>query len=84
MVTLKKILFPTDFSANANHVPSHAISCKKHMDNYVDQQMPRILPDDTTEIRIRRVISKGKPAEEIAVMRAGLLGLEGKYLRRFA
>ena len=101
MVTLKKILFPTDFSSNANHALSHAIrltrfnkgelivqhvvstyfegyphwstlfdlhELQKHMDNYVDQQMPRILPDDMAEIRIRNVISRGKPAEEIAAL----------------
>jgi len=99
MVSFKKILFPTDFSANANHALTHAIQIanfqkgelivqhvvsnyfeqyphwatlfdvhelQKHMDNYVSAQMSKILPNDS--IAVRRVISKGKPAEEIAAL----------------
>jgi nucleotide-binding universal stress UspA family protein len=102
MVTFKKILFPTDFSPNANHALRHAIQLadfhkgelivqhvvsdyfekhshwatlfdihelQKYMDGYVDAEMAKTLsPGDTADITIRRVISKGKPAEEIAAL----------------
>jgi len=101
MVSLKKILFPTDFSPNANHALLHALQLadfhkgelivqhvvsdyfekhshwatlfdihemQKYMDCYVEAEMARSLPTDSTGITIRRVISKGKPAEEIAAL----------------
>jgi nucleotide-binding universal stress UspA family protein len=99
MVTINKILFPTDFSANANRALLHAIQLadfnkgelivqhvvsdyfekhshwstlfdihefQKYMDCYVESEMAKSLPKDLSRIRIRPVISKGKPAEEIA------------------
>jgi nucleotide-binding universal stress UspA family protein len=102
MVTFKKILFPTDFSPNANHALRHAIQLadfhkgelivlhvvsdyfekhshwatlfdihelQKYMDGYVDAEMAKALsPGDAADITVRRVISKGKPAEEIAAL----------------
>ena len=101
MVSLKKILFPTDFSANAHHALLHAMQLadfnkgelivqhvvsdyfekhshwatlfdihemQKYMDGYVETEMSRILPVGANEITTRRVISKGKPAEEIAAL----------------
>jgi nucleotide-binding universal stress UspA family protein len=101
MVSFKKILFPTDFSANAHHALLHAMQLadfnkgelivqhvvsdyfekhshwatlfdihemQKYMDGYVETEMSRILPVSATEITTRRVISKGKPAEEIAAL----------------
>jgi nucleotide-binding universal stress UspA family protein len=101
MVTIKKILFPTDFSANANHALLHAVQLagfnagelivqhvvsdyferhshwstlfdihefQKYMDGYVQSEMTKALPKDLSGIRIRPVISKGKPAEEIAAL----------------
>jgi nucleotide-binding universal stress UspA family protein len=100
MITFKKILFPTDFSANASNALRHAIQLadfhqgelivqhvvsdyfekhshwatlfdihemQKFMDGYVDAEMAKALPD-AAGITIRRVISKGKPAEEIAAL----------------
>jgi nucleotide-binding universal stress UspA family protein len=100
MVSFKKILFPTDFSPNANHALTHAMQIanfqngelivqhvvsdyfERHshwstlfdihelqtaMDNYVDGQMSTAVPSDSG-ITIRRVISKGKPAEAIAAL----------------
>jgi nucleotide-binding universal stress UspA family protein len=100
-MSFKNILFPTDFSPNANHALKHAIrianfskgevivqhvvsdyferhshwatlfdihELQKFMDIYVDVQMSKALPKDATNITIRPVISKGKPAEEIAAM----------------
>jgi nucleotide-binding universal stress UspA family protein len=100
MVSFKKVLFPTDFSPNANHALTHAIQIanfqkgelivqhvvsdyfERHshwstlfdihelqtfMDNYVEGQMSKSLPKDPS-ITVRQVISKGKPAEEIAAL----------------
>jgi nucleotide-binding universal stress UspA family protein len=101
MVNFKKILFPTDFSPNANHALLHAIQLadfhkgelivqhvvsdyfekhshwstlfdihefQKFMDCYVEAEMAKALPPDISDINIRRVVSKGKPAEEIAAL----------------
>jgi nucleotide-binding universal stress UspA family protein len=99
MIAFKKILFPTDFSANADKALTHAIrlanfdngevivqhvvgdyfekhphwatlfdlhELQKYMDCYVDAHMKKILANETDTVRFRTVISKGKPAEEIA------------------
>lgn len=99
MAAFKKILFPTDFSPNADKALTHAIrladfDCgevivqhvvgnyfEKHphwatlfdlhelhkcMDGYVDTHMAAILPKGTVNVRVRTVISKGKPADEIS------------------
>src|SRR5262245_49063210 len=99
MAGFKKILFPTDFSANADNALAHAIrladfdagevivqhvvgnyvekhphwatlfdvrELHKFMDGYVDVHMAKILPKDCGKVRIRPLISKGKPADEIA------------------
>lgn len=101
MVQFKKILFPTDFSANANHALRHAIQLanfqkgevvvqhvmsdyferhshwatlfdihemQTYMDNYVDSQMAKMLSSEASNVSIRKVISKGKPAAEIAAL----------------
>src|SRR5438876_10366603 len=101
MIGFKKILFPTDFSANADKALAHALRLaefdkgevlvqhvvgnyfEKHshwatlfdpremqtyMDGYVDVHMKGMLPKDTGDVRIRTVITKGKPAEEIAAL----------------
>jgi nucleotide-binding universal stress UspA family protein len=101
MIGFKKILFPTDFSANADKALAHALrlaefdkgevivqhvvgnyfekhshwatlfdlhELQKHMDGYVDARMKDRLPKETGDVRIRTVISKGKPAEEIAAL----------------
>ena len=101
MIGFKKILFPTDFSANADKALAHAIrlaefdkgevivqhvvgdyfekhshwatlfdlhELQKYMDCYVEARMKDRLPKETGEGRIRTVISKGKPAEEIAAL----------------
>src|ERR1051326_3916014 len=101
MIGFKKILFPTDFSANADKALAHAIrlaefdkgevivqhvvgdyfekhshwatlfdlhELQKYMDCYVEARMKDRLPKETGEVRIRTVISKGKPAEEIAAL----------------
>jgi nucleotide-binding universal stress UspA family protein len=101
MVTFKKILFPTDFSPNANHALRHAVQLadfhkgelifqhvvsdyfekhshwatlfdihelQKYMDVQVDVEMAKALPTAGGDITVRRVISKGKPAEEIAAL----------------
>jgi nucleotide-binding universal stress UspA family protein len=39
---------------------------QKFLDGYVDAEMAKALPSNNEGITIRRVISKGKPAEEIA------------------
>jgi nucleotide-binding universal stress UspA family protein len=98
---IKKILFPTDFSPNANHALLHALQLadfhngelivqhvvsdyfekhshwatlfdvhefQKYMDCYVEAGMASVLPKDTSGITIRQVVSKGKPAEEIAAL----------------
>src|SRR5438128_623915 len=99
MIAFKKILFPTDFSANADKALTHAIrlanfdngevilqhvvgdyfekhpqcatlfdlhELQKYMDGYVDAHMKKILANQTETVRFRTVLSKGKPAEEIA------------------
>ena len=101
MVRINKILFPTDFSPNANRELLHAVQLadfnkgelivqhvvsdyfekhshwvtlfdvhefQKYMDGYVQAEMARSLPKDTSGINIRQVICKGKPAEEIAAL----------------
>jgi nucleotide-binding universal stress UspA family protein len=101
MVTFKKILFPTDFSLNANHALLHALrladfqkgelivlhvvtdyfekhshwstlfdihELQKYMDIQVAAEMAKVLPPGTTDVSVRKVISKGKPAEEIAAL----------------
>jgi nucleotide-binding universal stress UspA family protein len=101
MVPVKKLLFPTDFSANATHALRHAIQLagfsegeivvqhvvsdyfeqhkhwatlfdvhelQKHMDGYVATEVAKALPTDADGIRVRQVISKGKPADEIAAL----------------
>jgi nucleotide-binding universal stress UspA family protein len=106
MIGFKKILFPTDFSANADKALAHAIrlaefdkgevivqhvvsnyfekhshwatlfdlhELQKYMDGYVDARMKDLLPKETGEVRFRTVISKGKPAEEIAALATGEL-----------
>ncbi len=100
MVTFKKILFPTDFSPNADHALRHAIhladfhkgelivqhvvsdyfekhshwatlfdihELQKYLDGYVDSEMAKLMPGDDG-VTVRRVISKGKPADEIAAL----------------
>jgi nucleotide-binding universal stress UspA family protein len=99
MVTFKKILFPTDFSPNADKALAHAMRLadfndgevivqhvignyfekhphwatlfdvhefQKFMDGYVSDRMSRTLPKDSGKVRVRTLISKGKPADEIA------------------
>jgi nucleotide-binding universal stress UspA family protein len=41
---------------------------QKFMDGYVAAQMAKILPKDCGNVRIRTLISKGKPADEIAAV----------------
>jgi len=41
---------------------------QKYMDGYVEARMKDGLPKETGEVRMRTVISKGKPAEEIAAL----------------
>jgi nucleotide-binding universal stress UspA family protein len=99
MLAFKKILFPTDFSPNADKALAHAIrladfndgevlvqhvvgnyferhphwatlfdvrELQKFMDGYVSAHMDEILPKDSGKVRVRTLISKGKPADEIA------------------
>jgi nucleotide-binding universal stress UspA family protein len=101
MTGFKKILFPTDFSANADNALAHASrlagfedgevivqhvvgnyfekhphwatlfdvhEIQKVMDGYVSAKMAEILPRDIGGVRMRQVLSKGKPAEEIAAV----------------
>src|SRR5207249_4938737 len=101
MVAFKKILFPTDFSPNADRALAHAIRLadfddgevivqhvvgnyfevhphwatlfdihehQKLMDGYVSARMAEILPKDCGKVRVRTLISKGKPADEIAAL----------------
>src|SRR5215470_8187662 len=101
MLAFKKILFPTDFSQNADKALAHAIrladfdggevivqhvigdyfekhphwatlfdihELQKFMDGYVSARMSDTLPKDSGKLRMRTVISKGKPAEEIAAV----------------
>jgi nucleotide-binding universal stress UspA family protein len=41
---------------------------QKYMDVYVEAEMAKSLPKDTTGIKIRQVVSKGKPADEIVAL----------------
>ena len=99
MIVFKKILFPTDFSANADKALAHALrladldngevivqhvvadyfdrhphwatlfdlhELQKHMDGYVKTHMMTLLKKDSDNPRVRTVLSKGKPAEQIA------------------
>ena len=99
MEAFKKILFPTDFSVNAERSLVHAIRLagfdhgevivqhavddyfgkhphwatlfdihefQKYMDGYADSLFKKVMPKDAGDVRMRTVISKGKPAEEIA------------------
>jgi nucleotide-binding universal stress UspA family protein len=101
MLPLKKILFPTDFSANADHALEHAIrlanfssgevivqhvvdsyfekhphwatlfdlhELQKFMDMYLEVNMSASVPKESGNVRIRSVISRGKPAEEISAL----------------
>jgi nucleotide-binding universal stress UspA family protein len=101
MVSFKKILFPTDFSPNADRALAHAIRLadfndgevivqhvignyfekhphwatlfdvhefQKFMDGYVSVRMSQTLPKDSGNVRVRTLISKGKPADEIAAV----------------
>jgi nucleotide-binding universal stress UspA family protein len=101
MLALKKILFPTDFSTNADRALAHAVrlanfdsgevivqhvvesyfdkhphwatlfdvhELQKFMDMYVDFHMASSVPKGNSKVRIRTVISKGKPAEEISAL----------------
>jgi nucleotide-binding universal stress UspA family protein len=99
MLAFKKILFPTDFSPNADKALAHAIrladfeggevivqhvvdnyfdkhphwatlfdvhEMQKFMDGYVSAHMAEILPQENKNVLVRTLISKGKPADEIA------------------
>ena len=99
MVPFKKILFPTDFSPNADKALAHAIrladfgdgevivqhvvgsyfekhphwatlfdirELQKLMDGYVAAHMAKLLPKNAGTVKMRTLISKGKPADEIA------------------
>jgi nucleotide-binding universal stress UspA family protein len=101
MLALKKILFPTDFSANADRALAHALrlanfdsgevivhhvvdtyfekhphwstlfdlhELQKFMDMYVETNMAASVPKEGNKVRVRTVISKGRPAEEISVL----------------
>src|SRR5262245_10735969 len=101
MLAFKKILFPTDFSPNAEKALTHAVrladfsegevivqhvvsdyferhphwatlfdvsEMHKFIDGYVANRVSGILPKDLGKVRVRTVISKGKPAEEIGAL----------------
>jgi nucleotide-binding universal stress UspA family protein len=101
MVAFNKILFPTDFSTNADQALAHAIrladfdkgevivqhvigdyferhphwatlfdvhELQKYIDGYLAAHMTQMLPKDAGAVRIRPLISKGKPADEIAAV----------------
>jgi nucleotide-binding universal stress UspA family protein len=101
MLGFKKILFPTDFSTNADRALAHAIrladfsngevivqhvvgdyferhphwatifdvhEMQKFMDGYVAEHMSAALPKEPGKVRVRTVLSKGKPAEEISAL----------------
>jgi len=101
MIAFKTILFPTDFSKNADKALAHAIrladfdegevivqhvvtdyfekhphwatlfdvhELQKFMDGYVSAHMAKILPNSAGKVRLRTLISKGKPADEIAAV----------------
>jgi nucleotide-binding universal stress UspA family protein len=98
MKAFKKILFPTDFSKNADKALAHAIrladfdggevivqhvvadyfekhphwatlfdvhELQKFMYGYVSAHVAKIVPDSGGDVRVRTLISKGKPADEI-------------------
>jgi nucleotide-binding universal stress UspA family protein len=100
MLALKKILFPTDFSANADAALDHAVrlanfnsgevivqhvvdsyfekhphwatlfdlhEMQKFMDMYVEVNMADVSRENA-KVRVRTVISRGKPAEEISAL----------------
>jgi nucleotide-binding universal stress UspA family protein len=99
MLAFKRILFPTDFSPNADKALAHAVrladfndgevivqhvvgdyfernphwatmfdvnEMHKLLDGYVATHMAEILPKNSGRVRVRTLISKGKPADEIA------------------
>jgi nucleotide-binding universal stress UspA family protein len=101
MVAFKKILFPTDFSPNADRALAHAVrmadfdngevivqhvvgnyferhphwatlfdihEVQKFMDGYVSAHMAKLLPNETGRVKMSTLISKGKPADEIAAL----------------
>jgi nucleotide-binding universal stress UspA family protein len=41
---------------------------QKSMDGYVDMNLADLLPKDTGRVKVRTVVSKGKPADSIAVL----------------
>jgi nucleotide-binding universal stress UspA family protein len=98
MVPFKRILFPTDFSSNADRALAHAIrladfddgevivqhvvadyfekhphwatlfdvhEIQKLMDGYVSARMAETMPKGSGKLRLRTLISKGKPTDEI-------------------
>jgi nucleotide-binding universal stress UspA family protein len=100
-VRIRKILFPTDFSPNANRALLHSLQLadfhngevivqhvvndyferqshwatlldghefQRYMESYVDAEMKRALPINGRNLMVRKVISKGRPAEEIAAL----------------
>jgi nucleotide-binding universal stress UspA family protein len=101
MVAFKKILFPTDFSTNADKALAHAVrladlddgevivlhvvgdyferhphwatlfdvrELQKVMDGYVAAHLASITSKDSGKVRLRTMLSKGKPADEIAAV----------------
>jgi nucleotide-binding universal stress UspA family protein len=101
MLSIKKILFPTDFSSNADRALAHAVrlanfdsgelivqhvvenyfekhphwttlfdlhELQKFMDMYVETSVAASMPKENGKVRVRSVISKGKPAEEISAL----------------
>lgn len=99
MAALSKILFPTDFSTNADKALAHAVQLagfndgelivqhvvsdyfknhphwasifdvhelQKFIDGYVASHVAEVIPNKERKVRIRTVISKGKPEDEIA------------------
>ena len=100
MLAFKKILFPTDFTPNADRALAHAIrladfdkgevivqhvvgnyferhphwatlfdlhGLQNNMDAYVADHLTGFLPKDG-KVRVRNVISEGKPADEITTL----------------
>jgi nucleotide-binding universal stress UspA family protein len=41
---------------------------QKQMDGYVEAHMMKVLPENTSKVRVRKEVCKGKPAEEIAAL----------------
>jgi nucleotide-binding universal stress UspA family protein len=101
MLGFKKILFPTDFSTNADRALAHAVrlanfdsgevivqhvvdsyfekhphwatlfdlhELQKFMDMYVETNMAAAVPKESNKVRVRTIISKGRPAEEITAL----------------